>query len=291
MLLAFEAVSVPHTEMVRALRLFLQHELEVKVHLDVTDVVETEHKNPTLWYQQTVEATSYVAVVVPPAVAPGTATGSPFQQTLALCLDLVEKRWKNMLDGKSSPDRDGCIVILLPDSDADQIPKQCRLWPRFRCPEEARALRQHLQLHGVADRQRNCFQIPLPLSCLPGSLGSTQRYEMALCRVRDAKAAEPLLQQVVVEGDSAKPAPGGDAVVVESGDTGVALDAAYGQDPKVADLKLIDDTSSSSEDDHRRDDAQVPTDEDGDVGNQAPEPELRSDSKPETERQPSWKLL
>ena len=54
MLLAFDPVSVGHTDMVQGSRVFLQELLAIDVLLDVTDIPKTEHKDPAPLFQETV---------------------------------------------------------------------------------------------------------------------------------------------------------------------------------------------------------------------------------------------
>lgn len=233
MLLAFDPVSVGHTDMVQASRVFLQELLAIDVLLDVTDIPKTEHKDPALWYQHAVDV-SFVAVVVPPSVAADTVRGSPYQQTLPLCLDLMEKRWKNVLNNQSSVPRDGCVLILLDDSDQKLIPEICRSWPKFYLPKQALSLRQHLQ----SQEAKKGFRIRLPLSLLPKSDANDERFDKL---VHEIKAQRCQLKEVICDAQQVQQSEA-------AGDSdGQKFGNAYGLDVGIADIKLIDDSSSSQD--------------------------------------------
>lgn len=239
--MAFDPVSVSHTDTVRATRSFLHELLDAETLLDVTDVSKTGHKNPAQWYQEATEQAKYVAVVVPPKVAEGTERGSPYQGTYSLCLDLVSKRWKDSLE-TSSKGKDDCFVVLLPESDSTLVPKECRHWPKFQIPKQSLSLRQHLQL---ADKDKKGIRFPVPEVMLPKIIEVNERYEENLRLVTAKKMYPGSTYTCVVECEAAKAAEDAEGEHQQSKPDDQTRQQA---DFSVRDVKLIDESSEEDED-------------------------------------------
>ena len=146
----------------------------------------------------------------------------------------MEKRWKNVLNNQSSVPRDGCVLILLDDSDQKLIPEICRSWPKFYLPKQALSLRQHLQ----SQEAKKGFRIRLPLSLLPKSDANDERFDKL---VHEIKAQRCQLKEVICDAQQVQQSEA-------AGDSdGQKFGNAYGLDVGIADIKLIDDSSSSQD--------------------------------------------
>lgn len=145
MLLVFDAVSVQHTDYVKATRIFLRKLLDIEVIVDVVDMNITEHTSPFQWNIAAIEQADCVAIVIPPKILPCERRGSPYHKTYQLCLNVLESHLENVLKNNQAPSSDKIFALVLPFSDIELIPKFLKFMARFQIPLDYCFLRQHIQ--------------------------------------------------------------------------------------------------------------------------------------------------
>lgn len=140
MLLVFDAVSVEHTQYVKATRIFLRKLLGVEVLVDVADMENNKESSPYQWHIAAIERADCIAVVIPQKPEHSQCRGSPYHKTYQLCLNMLAY---HLRDNKTTVSN-RYITLILPNSDPEKIPPFSKFMARFQIPFDYFFLRQHI---------------------------------------------------------------------------------------------------------------------------------------------------
>lgn len=121
---------------IEALKLFLEKWGGFEVLVDFVEIPRSRHKDPLLWYTESMETADWVAVVAPPPPVATTATDqrSPiYRHTFDLALELLAMRISRRLKLK---ERDVLQQFVVVQPEGGSIPDVCSSFSRFRVPQE-----------------------------------------------------------------------------------------------------------------------------------------------------------
>ncbi|XP_046640113.1 uncharacterized protein LOC124321250 [Daphnia pulicaria] len=117
---------------IEALKLFLEKWGGFEVLVDFVEIPRSRHKDPLLWYTESMETADWVAVVAPPP--PATDQRSPiYRHTFDLALELLAMRISRRLKLK---ERDVLQQFVVVQPEGGSVPDVCSSFSRFRVPQE-----------------------------------------------------------------------------------------------------------------------------------------------------------
>lgn len=125
---------------IEAMKIFLEKWGGFKVFVDFIEIPRSRHKDPLLWYTESMETADSVAVVSPPSLPVGGASISTDQRsaiyhhTFDLALELLAMRISRRLKLKERDVLQQFVVLQTGESSA--IPDVCSSFTRFLVPEE-----------------------------------------------------------------------------------------------------------------------------------------------------------
>lgn len=135
MLILYDARTMEHDKFVKGAHELLSKLLGIKIFIDVENIKETEHKNPSRWCDQIIREVDYISIVIPPKKSG--KRGSHLCRVYELGLNILSQT-------ESAHTR--CIKIFLPDSDnSETLNNKLQAAPSFKIPDDYYILRQYLQ--------------------------------------------------------------------------------------------------------------------------------------------------
>lgn len=120
---------------IEAVRMFLQKFGDFQVLVDFIEIPQSSHKDPLIWYSETMETVDAVAVVAPPSDARSLSDQRPaiYHHTFDLALELVAMRISRRLKLKQRKVLQHFVVL---ETNSSVIPDACSSFARFRIPAQ-----------------------------------------------------------------------------------------------------------------------------------------------------------
>lgn len=186
MLLAFDGVTIQHTNYVKALKIQLERDFGIQVLLDIVDIPVSKNNSPLKWYVDNIEQSNCIGVILPPGKDVQQKRGSPYA-TYDLCLAQLETL-ENNFSSSSSQTKRKIIALTVPDSDVNMLPAVVRFVNQFALPQDIFILRHYL----LSPKRIRSMRLILDLCRLSRAESSIQRFFTIYSRMESEPCMEPL---------------------------------------------------------------------------------------------------